>query len=126
MVIVDANVILRIVLRDNEDMVSKAEELLSNNNFFIKREVLVEIIYVLSKTYKMERVEIAKIICGLLEADDTIVESKNAVHLAIEIYKNRSLDFVDCLLYAYQKVEGEKVFTFDKKLNKLLEVADIS
>ncbi len=29
-------------------------------------------------------------------------------------------DFVDTLLYAYYKVRNHEVYTFDKKLNKLL------
>lgn len=33
----------------------------------------------------------------------------------------QSLDFPDCILYAYHKVKGYEVKTFDKKLNKLLK-----
>lgn len=30
------------------------------------------------------------------------------------------LDFVDCILYAYNRVKGYEIKTFDKKLKKLL------
>ena len=31
------------------------------------------------------------------------------------------IDFVDALLFAYSKIGGHTIFTFDKKLNQLLE-----
>ena len=37
-----------------------------------------------------------------------------------EGFAGTSLDFVDCLLAAYHLLNGESVFTFDKKLNKHL------
>jgi len=30
------------------------------------------------------------------------------------------IDFVDCLLYSYNVTDNEKIFTFDKQLNNLL------
>ncbi len=43
-----------------------------------------------------------------------------ALKLGIETYVEQHLDFPDCILYAYHKVKGYEVKTFDKKLNKLL------
>lgn len=45
--------------------------------------------------------------------------------LALETYAEQNLDFVDCLLYAYSKVKGYEIKTFDKKLKRLLEQNDI-
>ena len=45
---------------------------------------------------------------------------KNMVMLGIETYAENNLDFVDCILYAYKCTKGYDVFTFDKKLKKLL------
>ena len=39
---------------------------------------------------------------------------------ALELYRNHSLDFADCILAARFVVEGTPVLTFDKKFNKLL------
>ena len=36
-----------------------------------------------------------------------------------------ALDFVDCLLIAYNKINHENVFSFDKKLNKSLQRLDV-
>jgi len=44
---------------------------------------------------------------------------------AIDLFASTSLDFVDCLLAAYHSLNGEIVFTFDKKLNKHLNTDTI-
>lgn len=34
--------------------------------------------------------------------------------------ERENLDFVDCLLIGYNKINGIEIFSFDKKLNKTL------
>ena len=46
MKIVDANIVLRYLLNDAEDLSEKAIELLENNDVFIPNEVIAEIVYV--------------------------------------------------------------------------------
>lgn len=41
--------------------------------------------------------------------------------LGLETYAEQNLDFVDCILYAYNRIKGYKIKTFDKKLKRLLE-----
>ena len=38
-----------------------------------------------------------------------------------EEMQSTSLDFVDCILIGRNKVKGEKIFSFDKKLNNKLD-----
>ncbi|MBR4121579.1 MAG: hypothetical protein IKT95_07495, partial [Spirochaetales bacterium] len=40
-----------------------------------------------------------------------------AMRYALGVFNQTSLDFVDCLLIAYNKVFGIEVLSFDKKLN---------
>ena len=47
-------------------------------------------------------------------------QEKECVLCAMDIYASISLDFVDCLLIAYHKINHENIFSFDKKLNKHL------
>ena len=53
--------------------------------------------------------------------DDIACEHEAAVRYALELYRNHTLDFADCMLAARFVVEGTPVLTFDKKLNRLLE-----
>ena len=58
MVLVDANVILRHVLKDNAEMAQKVEDLLKTNKVYVGFEVIAEVVYVLEKVYKVERNDI--------------------------------------------------------------------
>lgn len=46
---------------------------------------------------------------------------EKCVRMAIDIYASISLDFIDCLLIAYHRINNENIFSFDKKLNKHLD-----
>jgi len=56
--LVDANVVLRYLLNDVEELADKAAVLLENKELFIPTEVIAEIVYVLEKVYQVEREEI--------------------------------------------------------------------
>ena len=73
MIVVDTNVILRYLLQDNEELSSKAIEIIDNNEIFIPTEVIVEVSYVLKKVYKVEKFEIKsfdKKLCKILEKNE--------------------------------------------------------
>jgi predicted nucleic-acid-binding protein len=120
MLIVDANIVLRLILNDNEDMVNQARTRLLTDTFYIKREVIAEVVYVLSGVYNTGREDLGNAIFELIDTERIFVESEDAVRHAIDTFKAHKMDFVDCLLYSYNQVDGEDVFTFDKKLEKLL------
>lgn len=120
MIIVDTNIILRYLLNDNQELSSKAIEIIDNNDIFIPTEVIVEVSYVLNKVYNVERKVISKIINQLIIMENINFENVETIKIAFELYSNRTLDIVDCLLYAYNKNEKYDVKSFDEKLNKLL------
>ena len=119
MQLIDANVILRYLLNDTPEMSSKAKELVSSGNVYTKPEIIAEVIYVLKGVYQIDRNNIRTFIYSML--DDISCAEDKCVRMAIDIYSLVSLDFVDCLLIAYHKINNENVFSFDKKLNKHLD-----
>ena len=83
-------------------------------------EFVAECVYVLGGTvYGFDRTDVANTMTALL--DDIACEYEAAVRYALELYRNHTLDFADCMLAARFVVEGTPVLTFDKKLNRLLE-----
>jgi predicted nucleic-acid-binding protein len=120
MKIVDANIILRYLLNDTEDLSSKAANLLENNAVMVPNEVIAEIVYVLEKVYKVKSEEISSSLMELFDYDNLQVNDHEILVEALTVYSKQKLDFVDALLYAYHKVGKHEVYTFDKKLNKLL------
>ena len=48
-------------------------------------------------------------------------DNEKMAELGLKTFAEQNLDFVDCVLYAYNQVKGYKIETFDKKLKCLLE-----
>lgn len=119
MVILDANVILRYLLNDNEEMASEAEDIIKSHVALVTIEVVAEVIYVLKRVYSISRDEIKASVLGFLS--EVHVEEREVLVLGIETYAEQNLDFVDCILYAYKCVKKNEILTFDKKLRKLLD-----
>ena len=118
MVIFDANMILRYLLRDNESMANQAKQYLIAGNVVVTIEVIAEAVYVLKGIYEMERQEVADKVMRFLRLVDC--RDYDILMLAIRTYAEQNLDFVDCVLYAYHKIRGAEIATFDKKLLKLM------
>lgn len=118
MIYVDANIFLRYILNDNQEMANFAENLLNNGNAFIYPEVLAEMVYVLTKVYNIERNEVCEKLTQLLDFVETT--DKDVMKLALKNFSEIKLDFVDCILLAQNKIHNFEIATFDKKLkNKM-------
>ena len=118
MVMLDANMILRYLLNDNQEMADKAEQYLDAGNVMVTIEVIAEVVYVLKGVYSMGRDEIVDTIKDFLEMVDC--SEMDVLKIALDTYKDRNLDFVDCVLYGYHSFKGTEIATFDKKLLNLL------
>ena len=97
----------------------KTRDVISSGDTYTKPEVISDVIYVLEKVYHINKNGICTSIHSLL--DDISCAEKKCVLCAIDVYKSISLDFVDCLLIAYHRINNENIFSFDKKLNKHLD-----
>ena len=106
----DTNMILRYLLDDNKEMAEKAEQYLNTRNVSVTPEIIAEVVYVLKGVYSLKRSMVT----------DTIKKFMELVILALETFSNKNLDFVDCVLYAYHKLQNIEIATFDKKLKKLI------
>ena len=123
MSIVDANIVLRYLLDDHTELSPKAAEILEQQAVTLPVEVGCEVVYVLQKVYAVERKDIQQQLANLLN-EGLVNMDKPAVFLkALECYGDSTFDFVDTLLWAYQTVEQQEVFTFDGKLLKQLQRA---
>ncbi len=120
MQIVDANIVLRYLLNDTEDLAEEAAKILENKKVYVPTEVIAEIVYVLEKVYQAKNDEIADSLRELFNYGNIDVDDYRVVEEALNVYSSKKLDFVDTLLFAYKKVRNAEVYTFDKKLKKLL------
>ena len=115
--LIDANVILRHLLRDVEEQSAQARIIIAGGAY-TTTEVLAEVVYVLQGVYKIPRDKIQAALTALLS--EVLTDHADVVVKALEIYASENLDFVDCVLIARACVLGDDVFTFDKKLNAAL------
>ncbi|HBC86153.1 MAG TPA: pilus assembly protein [Lentisphaeria bacterium] len=118
--IVDANVILRYLLDDHPLLSAKAAKQIESNQVFIPSEVVCEVVYVLEKVYSVERIEIMDKLTSLMESPHVSVFNIEIILQGLKLYSSRKLDFVDALLCAYHKVNGDEIITFDEQILKIL------
>ena len=119
MIRIDTNYIIRYLMNDNLKMADIAEEILTTKDVFIANEILAEVVYVLFGVYKISKKDIANQLLELIKYDNVVVSNYSVINKALNIFKNKNLDFVDCILCAYAK--QDEIITFDKKLNKCIE-----
>lgn len=122
MIIVDANIVLRYLLNDVREFSEKATDLLENNEVLVPNEVIAEIVYVLEKVYHVENKQISSALIELFDYRNIKVNDHEILIEALLVYAEKKLDFVDTLLFAYHTVRKHEIYTFDKKLNRMLKI----
>ena len=84
MVLIDANVILRSFLNDNDEMVAKVRKFVAVSTFFVRHEVLAEVIHVLRrKVYYMEKGDIVGGIMLFLSHPNVTADDEPVLNLAL-------------------------------------------
>jgi predicted nucleic-acid-binding protein len=101
-------------------MVAEVKKQLFDDTCCIPVEVVAEMVYVLSKVYKIQRDVVAKTLTNLTYMQIIRVAQKNVVLYALDVYAASTFDFVDCLMTGYAIIENYTIFTFDKKLKNYL------
>lgn len=81
-------------------------------------EVVAEVVYVLKGVYGLDRKMISNALLRFLPLVNC--QNEDVLKLGLETFAAESLDFVDCVLYAYHRIGNAQIATFDKKLLKLI------
>ena len=123
MQIVDANIILRYILDDNETLSLKSRRIIDENVVEVPIEVLCEVVFVLSSVYKVERDRISLELLAFFENTSCELHHREAVLKGLELFSKNNLDFVDCILAGYRIILKAQVYTFDNKLLKVLNLS---
>lgn len=121
MIYVDTNIILRYVLQDNLELSQKATDIISNNRAICLNSVLYEVIHVMKSVYKIERADIADEFYGLFSDKILLSDDIEVTLKTLTIFKETSIDFIDCLLIAEYIVNNRQIHSFDKKLNNYIK-----
>lgn len=122
---VDANVLVRFLIRDDEAQFEKARKLIkrevaAGRRVFVSQLVLLETEWVLRSRYSLRKSQIIAAISGLLDTTDLRFEDEPAIEEALFIWKDATADFADCLIGAQNRRLGcRATATFDVKSSRL-------
>jgi predicted nucleic-acid-binding protein len=116
----DTNVIVRFLMKDDAGQAALATkvfaELTSAAPGFVCRAVLVELVWVLQKIYRLPRSDIADAIEGLLGAREIVVESADQVAVAVDRLRKGGAGFANQMIaLAGQGAGCQATVTFDRK-----------
>ena len=118
--IVDANVILRFFIRDNEEQFLRAKAFiqrleLGKEDVLMTEIVFAEVVWVLNKVYEVPRQEIADTFSKVIgyKGIRTMLE-KEIFQESLRLYAKHSLDIQDVFLSVLSKNKGCPIITFDK------------
>lgn len=121
---VDANILLRLLTGEPEEMAEKAERLFEKArrgevSLRVHSVVVAEAVWVLQSFYGHSRADIADALVPLLAGRGVKVEGANVGMRAIQIMAERSVDFADALLAESARAAKESVASFDRDFRKL-------
>jgi predicted nucleic-acid-binding protein len=125
MLVLDTNVLVRFLVRDDEAQFEKARKLIkrevaAGRSVLVNQLVLLETEWVLRSRYGLPKNAIVEAISGLLDASDVRFEDEPAIEEALFIWKDTTADFADCLIGAKNRRLGcRTTVTFDAKASKL-------
>lgn len=122
---VDANVILRYLLRDDEALWQKAYATIRAVNDGSVRLVcdpvtLAEIVFVLGSIYRLARQRIYQLLGPLVKAEGFLIPNKDLYISALELYGNTVSHFGDaCACAMALDTSDGRLLSFDKKLSRV-------
>ena len=122
--LIDANVALRYLLRDDDALFKKASALLDRVKLgeeavVIPEGVLAECVYVLLKVYKVDRMIISEKLRGLFAYKGVVNPDKRNLVDSITLFSQTQLSIVDCIVCSKSINEGMPLFTFDEDLKTI-------
>ena len=120
MIALDTNVLVRYLVRDHPAQAEAARKLVASltpdSPGFIGREVVVELVWVLTRSYGTPREQIGTVLLGLLGSESILIESANDVGRAALGYARGVADFADLMVVAAARREGATpLCTFDQR-----------
>ena len=118
MIGLDTNVLVRYIMQDDAKQASKAtnllESLTNEEPGFVSLVSVVELGWVFSSCYDLDRQQVAQALELLLRTKTVVIDRADEVIKALRVFKASSADFADCLIERTSASAGcIKTMTFD-------------
>lgn len=123
---IDTNIFIRILELENQKMFDECSKLLklvkdSKMKAVTSGEVLSEIVWVLSSSYKESKAKIIKSLKGIVGLNGLKVIDEFDLEYALRKYEEKNVKFIDSLIASNPKIQSKKmvVVSYDKDFDKL-------
>lgn len=115
----DTNVLVRYIMQDDAQQSNLASSLIESLTVeapgFVPQVAFVELVWVLSSCYDLERAQMVAAMEALLRTKEVVVEGAEVIWRAVRIYRDSSADFADCLIERSAAAAGcARTMTFNR------------
>lgn len=122
--IVDTNVFLRFLLKDNKKYFNQAQKYFAQAKegkitLILLPQVLFEIDYVLRGVYSLSKKETVDILSTLVKSPALEIKNRKVLIEVVEKYKKINIDLFDIYLAGIAKQQKAKLLSFDKDFRKI-------
>lgn len=124
MISLDTNILVRYLVDDDVDQSAAARALANaltaEEPAFVCREVLVELVWVLERSYGFSRDAISTALLNMLSREGIVLETSDDVARAVLGYRRSNTDFSDLMIAAASRRAGAvPLYTFDQRASRL-------
>lgn len=123
MIGLDTNVIVRYIMQDDVKQAQLASNLIESLTVdeagFVPLVAVVEVVWVLTSSYDLDRMQVLTALELLLRIKEIEVERADVVWRAVRVYRDSTADFADCLIERSAAAAGcVRTMTFDRGASK--------
>jgi predicted nucleic-acid-binding protein len=118
---IDTNILIRVIISDEPAEAAQAKRLMSNNVCYVTRSVVQEVVWVLGRSYRLKREQIAAVVDGLIASEHVVLEDEPSLFQAV-LWFRQGFDFADALHLATAGT-ATSLATFDQAFIKAAQAA---
>ena len=124
--LIDTNVIIRFLVGDHKEYLVQSKKIFTQIQegtlqVEILSEVLMEVLFVVVKQYKVPKAITIEKLKGILLLEGVVNSDKMILLETLNMFLDKNIDYVDALICTKAKLEGYGKISFDKDVMKKCE-----
>lgn len=127
----DTNVILRYLIRDNEDMAKAALALLmdierGDQQVLTSPMVIFETVFTLQTHFRVPREHIRTVLKPVINLDGLLLDEKQVFLRVLDTYVDVNVSFADAFNAAYMTIRGSsEMYTWDRGMSRIEGIVQV-